>query len=185
VSGPQVTVWDPPVRLLHWLLAASYVTAYLTAEGGYQLHLLAGYAVLGVVAARIAWGFAGTANARFARFVRGPRTVVRYLRDMLRGTAPRHLGHNPAGGAMVLALLATLVVIASSGVALDAAENRSGPLAAWNLFLHTDRIEAVHETATNVSLALVACHLAGVAVMSVVHRENLVAAMIGGRKRAP
>jgi cytochrome b len=131
---------------------------------------------------RILWGFAGSRHARFADFVRGPRAVLAYLGALVRGAPPRSLGHNPAGGVMILLLLATLLTITLSGVALDAAENRAGPLADTTLFLYTDAIGAVHGWSTDVALALVLLHLLGVVHTGLVHRENLVWAMFTGDK---
>jgi len=179
-----VRVWDPFVRLFHWSLVAAYAVSYLTQEQEYELHVAAGYAVAGLVVFRVVWGFVGPRRSRFSDFVQGPGRVFGYLISLLRGNAVRHIGHNPAGGAMIVAQLVLLVAISVSGVALDAAENRSGPLADTRLFLYTDAIEDVHEGATNVSLALIALHLIGVAASSRAHRENLVLSMITGRKRA-
>lgn len=179
-----VRVWDPLVRLFHWSLVGAYAIAYLTQEQEYELHLAAGYTIAGLVVFRIVWGFIRPRRSRFSDFVRGPGKVFGYLLGLFRGSVPRYLGHNPAGGAMIVAQLILLVVICASGVALDAAENRSGPLADTRMFLYTDTIDDVHEAATNVSLALVVLHLVGVAASSRAHRENLVMSMITGRKRA-
>lgn len=178
----QVRVWDPLVRLFHWSLVAAFATAWLSGETGYETHRIAGYTVLGLCLARFVWGLVGTTHARFTDFVVGPSTLTRYLVDLGRGRAPRFIGHNPAGGAMILALLAVLAVISVSGVMLDAAENRAGPLKGFRLFLYTDIIESVHELSTDLAVAPVLLHLIGVAHASIQHRENLVRAMITGRK---
>lgn len=180
----QVRVWDPLVRVFHWSLVATTALAVLTQEEAYEPHLSAGYAVLGLVLVRVAWGLVGPRHARFADFLYGPAATLGYLRALRAGRAPRYLGHNPAGGWMVMLLLLTLLVASVSGVALDAAENRAGPLGGLRLFLYLDPILAVHELATDVLLALVAAHLLGVAHASLAHRENLVRAMLTGRKRA-
>lgn len=178
-----VKVWDPLVRLFHWALLAACVLAYLTQEENYDLHLYTGYAVLGLVVFRVFWGLAGPRHARFSDFVRGPRALLGYLQGLWRRSAPRYLGHNPAGGVMVILLLIVLLTIGVSGVALDAAENRAGPLAATRLFLYRDQILELHVVATDIGLVLVALHLLGVLHASVAHRENLVRAMFTGRKR--
>jgi len=183
MSATDVKVWDPLVRLFHWSLLAACVVAYLTQEENYDLHLYAGYAVLGLVLFRVLWGLVGPRHARFTDFLYGPGAVIRYLRGLWRSPATRYLGHNPAGGAMVIKLLLTLLVITVSGVALDAAENRAGPLAATRLFLYRDQIIDLHVVSTNVGLGLVALHLLGVLHASIAHRENLVRALITGRKR--
>jgi len=179
-----VRVWGPLMRLFHWSLVGAYAIAYFTQEQEYELHIASGYVVAGLVVFRILWGFIGPVRSRFADFVRGPAQVFGYLLGLTRGKAARYLGHNPAGGAMIVAQLILLVVICASGVALDAAENRAGPLGDTRLFVYTDVIVDVHETATDVSLALIVLHLIGVAASSRAHRENLVLSMITGRKRA-
>jgi len=183
MNSGDVKVWDPLVRLFHWSLLAACVLAYLTQEENYDLHLDAGYAVLGLVVFRVLWGLVGPRHARFGDFVHGPSRLLGYLRDLWRHTAPRYLGHNPAGGAMVVMLLVTLLTISLSGVALDAAENRAGPLASTRLFLYRDEIIELHVVSTNIGLALVVLHLLGVLHASIAHRENLVRALITGRKR--
>lgn len=182
MHNDRIKVWDPLVRLFHWGLLAAFVTAYLAQEGAYDLHLAAGYTVLGLVAVRILWGFVGTRHARFGDFVHGPAAVAGYLKALAARSAPRYLGHNPAGGAMILALLAALLVIGLSGVALDAAENRAGPLGDTQLFLHLDLIARVHAWATDLTLVLIAVHVLAVLHASRALGENLVRAMITGRK---
>lgn len=179
----RVRVWDPLVRVFHWGLATAFAAAWLTQEQHYDRHLVAGYAVLALVAVRVVWGFVGTRHARFGDFVRRHGAVLRYLAQAARGHAPRYLGHNPAGGAMILALLVSVLVVTLSGVALDAAENRAGPLGETALFLYADTIVRIHVVATDVSLVLVALHLIGVVHTSLAQGENLVRAMITGTKR--
>ncbi len=182
-NGEMITVWDPLVRLFHWSLVASCLLAYITQEQEYELHLYAGYTVLALLSIRLVWGFVGPGYARFSDFVRGSGTILNYLKQLLAGSAPRFLGHNPAGGAMIVAMIATLLLISISGVALDAAENRAGPLRGMRLFLYTDIISDIHELSTHFATLLVPLHLLGVAVSSRLHGENLVRSMIDGKKR--
>ena len=179
----KIRIWDPLIRCVHWSLLAAFIFAYLTRSDNYEPHLVTGYAVAGLVLLRIVWGFAGTGHARFSDFICGPRRVGAYLRDVLRRAAPRYLGHSPAGGAMTIALLTMLAFISLSGVALDAAENRAGPLGNTDLFLHRDRIALLHIVTTNTTLVLLAVHVIGVAATSLVHGENLTLSMITGKKR--
>ncbi len=181
----SVMIWDPFVRLAHWSLALATVVAWWTREHNYALHVDAGYVVLAIVGLRFFWGFAGQRHARFRSFAVGPATGSRYLADLLRGRAARFVGHSPAGAWMIFMLLAALLACCLSGIALDAAENRAGPLAATRLFYYTEQIVAVHVWCTHALEVLVPLHLAGVLAASLAHRENLVTAMVTGRKRAP
>lgn len=171
-AGASVPVWDRFVRVFHWSVVTAYFGAYLTNDAG-RIHHAFGYAVLALVAARIAWGFAGTRHARFANFVPTPRGFVDYARAMLRGREPRHVGHNPAGGAMIVVMLALL---ASTAV--------SGWLLTTDAFWGSEAVEDFHAFGANALLACVALHVAGVVLASWRHRENLVRAMLTGRKRA-
>ena len=166
-------VWDAPVRVFHWLMVASFAGAYLTAESEpwRPLHLALGYAMAGLVVFRIIWGLVGTRHARFASFVRGPAAVKRYLGTLLRGDPEHHVGHNPAGGWAIVALLAFTLAVAGSG------------WSAYNEF-GGDVVEHLHGAIANLMLALIGLHVAGVLIGSWLHRENLVAAMINGRKQA-
>jgi len=171
VSTPT-RVWDLAVRLFHWSLVASFAVAWISAEEWQDLHLWAGYAAAALVAFRLVWGLAGTRYARFRQFVRRPRVVVAYLRDVLSGREARYLGHNPAGGAMILALL-----LAMAGLCL------TGWLYTTDAYWGVEWVEETHELLANLLLALVGLHVLGVLLASLRHRENLVRAMVTGRKR--
>lgn len=169
-ASATVRVWDPLLRVLHWSLAAAFLVAYVTGEEAEVLHEMAGYAVLVIVGVRALWGLVGPRHARFDDFVPTPTGLFAYVRGLLAGHAPRHLGHNPAGGAMTIAMLAMLVATAATGVlTLQGGE----------------AFEELHEAAANAMLVLVIFHLAGVVLSSLLHGENLVTAMLTGRKRAP
>lgn len=164
-------VWDLPTRVFHWLLAASFATAWLSAESErWQLvHVTAGYTVAGLVVFRLVWGLVGTRHARFGDFVRGPGAVLAYLKSMVRGRPEHHAGHNPAGALAILGLLALAALTTATG---------------WANYYEIggDALEEVHEFLANAMLALVIVHVAAVVLSSLLHRENLVAAMIHGRK---
>ena len=169
-SGGKVLVWDLPVRVFHWLLAASFAGAWLTAEHERWrlLHITFGCTVLALAVLRLVWGIVGSPHARFAAFVRGPRAAASYLGGLARGRPQHYLGHNPAGGLAIVALLALAISAAATG------------LATYTL---GDAWEEVHETLANVMLGLVGVHVAAVIASCWLHRENLVAAMFTGRKR--
>lgn len=168
-----VRVWDPVVRLFHWSLVVAFVVAWFTGDELKELHEAAGYTIVGLLVVRLIWGFVGTSHARFADFVYRPSTVVAYLVDTARLRAKRYLGHNPAGGMMVLALLLMLAVTAATGI-----------MTTTDAFWGVKWVEEAHEFAANLTVVLVGLHLAGVLVASAEHRENLVRAMITGRKRS-
>jgi len=170
----RTLVWDAPVRVFHWLLAASFAVAWLTSESErWQLvHITAGYTMAGLVAFRILWGLIGTRHARFTDFVRSPWTAIDYLVSLAERRPQHHAGHNPAGGLAILALLGLAALTAASGWA-----NYSELGGHW--------MEEVHEALASTMLALVVLHVAAVIASSWLHRDNLVAAMIHGRKPVP
>ncbi len=185
----EVKVWDPLVRVFHWTLVIGFFTAYFT-EGEDEtlfLHTWAGYVVASLVLVRLLWGFIGTRHARFRDFVFRWAVVKAYLLDVLRLKPKRYLGHNPAGGLMIVLLLISLSCTVFFGMGLYAVDENAGPLAGWLGGLGEsweDIFKEVHEFFANFTLFLVAMHVAGVLVESLLHRENLVRPMFTGRKRA-
>lgn len=173
-AATTVTVWDPLVRLFHWSLVGLFAFAFITGEDLPGPHETAGYIVAGLVAFRLVWGVAGSRYARFSNFIYNPATVISFLRDTAAMKARRYLGHNPAGGAMVIALLAVLAVLSLSGwmSTMDAYKN-----ARW--------LKELHEISAFAALGLIGLHILGVLIASLEHGENLIRAMVTGRKRAP
>ena len=168
----DVKVWDPFVRLFHWGTVAAVATAYLSSEHRW-LHEPFGYAIIVLTVLRVLWGFVGTRHARFSDFVAGPGAVRRYLASLAKGRAERHIGHNPAGGAMVVLLLILLMVAGVSG---------------W--MTETDRwfgvawVDHLHHISAHLLILVAGVHVLGVIVSSRLHGENLVRAMLTGRKPA-
>lgn len=189
-GGPTRTVgvWDPFVRIFHWTLVAAVtvaaVTGLLADAPWIDMHVWAGTVMAGLVAARLLWGFLGPGSARFAGFVVGPRTVLAHLRELRAGTAARHLGHNPLGALMVLALLAAAGALAVTGVVAYGGVLKAGPLAFATGYADGRAMLEVHELLAYGLLALIALHVAGVAFESRRSRENLARAMVTGRKPA-
>lgn len=171
-SGTSVRVWDPLVRVFHWSLVASFAVAWASGDEWQALHEAAGYAIMGLLAIRVAWGFVGTRHARFSDFVHRPSAVLAYLVDIVRLRARRHIGHNPAGGAMVIALIVMLSLATVTGFMMTT-----------DGYARAEWVEEVHEAAANLAVLLVGLHLLGVFAASLSHGENLVKAMITGRKR--
>ena len=210
----EVRVWDPLVRIFHWSLVLSFTIAYLSGEEEDDLHIYAGYVILGLIVFRLLWGFIGSRHARFSDFVCSPKVIIEHISDMMSGHPKRYLGHNPAGGAMVLALLLGLVVTTYSGLEVYAIEEGAGPLAQTNhapLIVDVSIIrsayaddddehhayesgeededgeefwEEIHEASANFVLFLVILHIAGVVISGRMNDENLVKAMLSGNKKS-
>ncbi len=172
-----VRVWDPLVRIFHWTLVTSFLVAWLSAEDWDRLHIWSGYTIVGLISMRIIWGLIGTRYARFSNFLYRPQAVMGYLRDVRAFRAKRYLGHNPAGGVMVIVLLAMLALLSATGYLLTADAYRD---AAWM----GEWLGEFHEVIASVTLAFVGLHVLGVIFTSLQHGENLVRAMWTGRKRA-
>ncbi|MBM3392873.1 MAG: cytochrome B [Betaproteobacteria bacterium] len=167
----KILVWDLPVRLGHWLMVGGFLLAWATGESERWrlLHVLAGGTVTAAAAYRLLWGIVGSRTARFADFVRGPREAAAYLKGLFT-FAPRHyVGHNPAGGWAIVLLLALALASGASG---------------WLAYqeIGGEWLEEFHEFLTGAMLAVVGVHVLGVLVGSLVHGENLVRAMVTGRK---
>lgn len=169
----KMRVWDPFVRAFHWLLVAGFIVNYFElVRGGKLPHQIIGYVMVGLVVLRILWGFLGPRHARFRDFVVHPIAALRHLRETLAHRDQRHVGHNPAGGAMVVALLVTILLVGLTGW-----------LNTTDWFFGSDFMEEAHEILASLMLALVGLHILGVFHASWRHRENLVLSMVTGRKR--
>ena len=173
-AGPSDTlrVWDLFVRLFHWSVVTAFALALITPDMSDLLHQGAGYLILVLCLLRVIWGFIGPEHARFRSFLRPPAEIMSFLVATLRLRAPRSVGHNPAGGAMVVALIGLLLVITVSGVLQTLPELAD---ARWP--------EVLHEGAVALTLGLIGLHLVGVLIASIEHGDNLVRSMITGFKR--
>jgi cytochrome b len=215
-STKTVNVWDPLVRIGHWTLVIAFFTAYFTEEDFLTQHTWAGYVVASVVLIRIIWGFIGSKHAKFKDFIYSPATIFVYLKGLISRKPQHYLGHNPAGGVMVFALLLSLSATTYTGIALYAVEKNAGPLA--GIVANTDKAlpktsiistsyadedgdedkneqgnskvneadeefwEGLHEFFVNFTLLLIALHIGGVLLSSYIDKENLIKAMLTGRK---
>lgn len=201
MSNQMVRVWDPLVRVVHWLLVVGFIIGYVTEGDPMWLHVWSGYTVASLVILRVIWGFVGPQHARFSDFVTRPGKVFGYLGGLIRRKSPRFLGHSPAGGAMTVVLLLGLAGICVTGMLTLADAGNAGPLAAWfgneevaaaraaaqeagERFRYRSPYEEPHEVLVNITLVLIILHIAGVALASFVHKESLPKAMVTGMKRA-
>lgn len=169
----MIRVWDPVVRLFHWTLVGGFIANMGLVEDGSQTHEIIGYTILAAIMVRLVWGFVGSRHARFSDFVPGPRRLLDYVRQMLRGREPRHVGHNPAAAMMMLALIGLMVLVGVSGWMMT-----------LDRFWGEEWLEEVHEVLANSILVLMVIHVLAALFSSFKHHENLILAMITGRKRA-
>ena len=187
--GRRIRVWDPATRLFHWVLVACIaVSLYTGLTGGFremEWHTTSGTVILGLVLFRLAWGVVGSPRSRFADFVRGPRDVLAYAREVAANHRRATIGHNPMGGWSVLAMLVSLLVQAVTGLFANDDIFTEGPLAAKVSKSTSDLLTAIHNMNANVLMALVALHLAAVLFHVAIRREHLIRPMITGRKRVP
>lgn len=171
-TAGKILVWDLPVRVFHWSLALAFAVAFLSSESErwQHVHLAAGYSAAALIVFRLFWGLVGSRHARFGNFVRGPAAVRRYLAGLLRLRPPHSTGHNPAGALAVLALLGLGLTTTISG---------------WLTFrdIGGKWLENLHEGAAEAMLLLLCIHLGAVLLSSLLHRENLVGAMLHGYKQ--
>lgn len=179
-------IWDLFIRLFHWLLVLAVGTAIVTAEflqaTWLEVHIWAGASAAALIVARLIWGFLGGGYARFSGFELKPAALLDHLKQLLHGTAPRHLGHNPLGGWMVLALIAVILAIATSGAILLGGVFKTGPLAFGFSYDTARNFGELHEVFANILLVLVAVHIAGALFESWRSRENLPKAIVTGLK---
>ena len=181
--GARVLVWDAPTRLFHWSIVILIFVSWLSADQGYmRIHLWSGLTLLALLLFRIGWGFAGATTARFSNFLHAPPKVVSYLQALARGNKPLHAGHNPAGGLMVVALLAVLLAQAATGLFANDGLKFSGPLALLVSADMSDRLTQIHGTIFNIILLLIWLHLVAIGFYFLVKGENLVAPMVTGKK---
>jgi cytochrome b len=179
-------VWDLPTRAFHWLLVVLLPCSYVSMRLNLMdLHMALGHAVLALVLFRWLWGFVGSDTARFGRFLASPGRAIQHLLHLGRREPDTELGHNPAGGWMVLAMMLLLTVQVCAGLCANDGGATEGPLAKYVGQAWSDRLSFVHEVTFNLILAAVALHLIAVFVYAYVKRHNLVRPMLTGKKRLP
>lgn len=187
MKNKPIKVWDVFIRIFHWLLVIAFVIEFVTEDDLMGLHSNAGYLILCLLGLRVIYGFIGSRHARFSDFIYSPMVALRYVKDVFLFRPKRYLGHNPAGGFMIVVMLLSLIATSVSGVMALAVEEHAGPMVEFMSYVPhwiASASEDLHEIFANVSLFLVAVHITGVIVESIVHGENLVLSMINGRKQA-
>ncbi len=186
MSVQKIKIWDPLLRIFHWSLVSLFLFAFITEDDFLDFHVISGYLIIGLIAFRLIWGFIGPRHARFSDFVKSPQEVKSYLKDVLLFRAKHYRGHNPAGGAMVIALLVSISMTVLFGTLTYGAMEFSGPMASLVAGVGdsvANGFEEVHEFFANFTVMLVVFHVIGVVVASLQHQENLIKSMIDGYKQ--
>ena len=178
-------IWDLPVRIVHWILVLGLALAYLTHYLGveyYTYHLVSGYIVIVAAVFRLIWGVLGTPHARFKNFIRGPVQTWHYLKDFLRNREARHVGHNPLGALMIVALLTCMLIQAVSGLFATDDIFNYGPLYSSVSDSTSSFFGMVHRNLFYLIVGFVVVHVAAIIYYRIKKRENLLKPMITGRK---
>jgi cytochrome b len=182
-SAEQIRVWDIPTRLFHWSIVGLVILSWLSADQGYMsVHLWSGLTLLALLLFRLGWGLLGSTTSRFSNFLHPPRKILAYLRTQARGGRILHAGHNPAGGLMVVALLAVLLAQVTTGLFANDGLKFSGPLALLVSDDASDRLTQIHGIIFNVILVLIWLHVVAVGFYHFVKGDNLVGPMVSGKK---
>lgn len=183
----RILVWDFPTRVFHWLFAISFAACWYVSESDQWLsfHTFFGYLMLGLIVFRLIWGMAGGHYARYTAFLYSPMAGLRYLRQALSGSGVRHIGHNPAGSQAVYLLLALGLAACLTGMFTQGGEEQHGAAAGWFGVSTGAIIKEAHGYIAILMLVVVIGHLAGVAMESRLHKENLARSMVTGIKEAP
>jgi len=186
MKANQIKIWDLFIRSFHWILVIVFAIAFVIEDDLMTLHSNAGYLLLIMLGLRFIYGFIGSRHARFSDFIYSPKTTLSYVKDVFLFRPKRYLGHNPAGGLMIIIMLLSLVATSVSGMMALAIEERTGPMVGFMSYFPywiATASEDLHELFANLSLFLITVHIAGVIIESIVHGENLVLSMINGRKQ--
>ncbi len=179
-------VWDAPTRLFHWAIVFLLGLSWLTESRGWmELHFLSGYSVIALLLFRVAWGFVGSETARFSQFVRSPVAALRHLAHLRRREPDTEIGHNAAGGWMVLMMLALLAVQAATGLCANDDGDTEGPLFAYVGKDWSDWLSHIHAVNFKLIKVAVVAHIAAILAYAVLKRHDLVRPMITGRKHLP
>jgi cytochrome b len=181
-----IQVWDAPTRLFHWALVVLLCTSWLTVSQGWMaMHFLSGFCIIALLLFRLAWGFVGSDTSRFSRFLKSPLAALRHLARLHRREPDTEIGHNAAGGWMVLLMLLLLAVQVATGLCANDDVATEGPLFKYVGKDWSDWLSHVHAVNFTLIQIAVAAHIAAIVAYAVVKRHDLVRPMITGRKYLP
>jgi cytochrome b len=189
VSAPgPATAWDLPTRVFHWALAVLVVFSFTTGKIGgpwLEWHMKSGYAILALLLFRVAWGFAGPANARFTAFVLGPAAALGHARDLVARRVAAKAGHTPLGGWMVLVMLAVLALQAATGLFTNDESSHEGPLSRMVSNAMIDRMSVIHGWNQWVVATVVGVHVAAIVYYHAALKANVTRGMVSGPAHVP
>jgi cytochrome b len=181
-----VRIWDIPIRLFHWAIVILLGTSWITEKQGWmELHFLAGYSLLALLLFRLVWGFVGSQTARFTSFLRNPLAVLRYILRLHRRGPDTELGHNAAGGWMVLVMLVLLAVQVGTGLCANDDGINEGPLFDYVGKEWSDWLSHIHAVNFSLIQIMVSLHVLAVIAYALVKKHDLVRPMVTGVKRLP
>ena len=179
-------IWDIPIRLFHWLLVLLIGFMWVSGEQGWlEYHMLAGYAILSLLVFRVVWGFVGSDTARFRFFLKSPVEAVRHLLHITKREPDTEIGHNAAGGWMVVGMLALLFAQVFTGLAANDDISIEGPLSRMAGKDWSDWLTSKHHLLFKVIQIVVALHILAIVAYAILKRHDLVRPMITGKKRMP
>ena len=182
----SMRVWDLPTRLFHWTIVLLIAVSYFSVQyDRMDIHFLSGYAMLALLLFRLAWGFVGSDTSRFGRFVKSPIAGFRHLAQIGRREPDDEIGHNAAGGWMVLILLALLAFQVATGLFANDDATVEGPLKHLVANAASDRLSGLHSLNFNIILGAIGLHVLAILAYAVIKRHNLLRPMITGKKRLP
>ena len=187
-ASAPAAAWDLATRVFHWALAVLVVFSFTTGKIGgpwLEWHMRSGYAILALLLFRVAWGFAGPANARFTAFVRGPAAAVGHARDLFARRVGATVGHTALGGWMVVVMLAVLALQAATGLFTNDESSHEGPLARMVSNAMVDRMSVIHGWNQWVVAAVVVVHVAAIAYYHAVLKANVTRGMVSGPTQVP
>ena len=181
-----IKVWDLPVRLFHWLIVVLIAAAWATQELGLMdWHMRVGWTILTLLLFRLMWGFVGSDTARFSNFLRSPLAAFRHLARLRQREADREIGHNAAGGWMVLAMLVLIGVQGGTGLFANDDSDVEGPLVHLVGKSRSDWLSHIHSINFNLIEAVIVLHVLAILAYAVLKRQNLVRPMVTGTKQLP
>jgi len=172
-------VWDLPTRLYHWLQVIVFLGLIITGYNAQGPHVPLGLGLFTLIIWRVIWGFTGSETSRFKQFISSPQMIWQYLR----GQADEGVGHNPAGGWMVISLLSCLLLQCLSGLVLAGYADNLPLAELWLTDWLLDSLSLVHGLLFYLLAVLVGTHIAAVIGYKLCKKPLLWAMIMGYQEK--